>query len=165
MLEKILKLATLFILTIPVDASGGQQCVTYARDITGFALKGDAWKWWKAADGLYRRGKVPREGSVLVFDTQGSMTSGHVAVVSMIGNTRDIKINHANWAPLHTTGRGLVSKTVPVKDVSWKNDWSQVRVWHHDSGGFGRRVYKTLGFIYPSGHHNQEMRTSVASGG
>ncbi len=153
-LKKGVQLLLLLVLALPGEASGSQQCVTYARNSSGLILKGDAWMWWGAADGLYSRGNVARDGAVLVFDRQGSMTKGHVAVVSKVEKDRKVVVGHANWAPLHSAGRGKVSEGICVLDVSPGNDWSRVRVWYHNSGGYGRRVYKTLGFIYPDGKRN-----------
>lgn len=124
------------------------QCVPYAREVSGINLKGDAWQWWHAAAGLYDRGRTPREGSVLVFSRQGSMRHGHVSVVTRVVSSRLVLVDHANWAPARTSGRGEVATAVPVLDVSPRNDWSQVRVWFHPAKDFGNRVYRTEGFVY-----------------
>ncbi len=139
------------VLAMPFDAKAALQCVTYAREVTGLNLKGDAWKWWEAADGLYDRGNAPRDGAVLVFKRQGSMSHGHVAVVRKTASARIVLVDHANWAPHRSAGRGQVSEAVPVMDVSPNNDWSQVRVWYRPSAEYGSRVYKTQGFVYRPG--------------
>jgi hypothetical protein len=148
----IILLAATIAWAMPFDAKAALQCVTYAREITGFNLKGDAWRWWEAADGLYDRGNAPRDGSVLVFKRQGSMSHGHVAVVRKVMNSRIVLVDHANWAPHRSAGRGQVTQGVPVMDVSAANDWSQVRVWYRPSNEYGSRVYKTQGFVYRPGH-------------
>jgi hypothetical protein len=124
------------------------QCVTYAREMSGIGLKGDAWTWWISAAGQYERGQKPRPGAVVVFKKHGSMRHGHVAVVTEIVNSRKVLVDHANWAPQRGHGRGQVSTRVMMMDVSPRNDWTQVRVWHEASGELGQRVYPTYGFIY-----------------
>jgi len=125
------------------------QCVPYAREVSGLQLKGDAWQWWSAAAGVYERGRAPREGGVLVFSRQGSMRHGHVSVVTRVVSNRVVLVDHANWAPTRGRGRGEVTTNVSVLDVSPKNDWSQVRVWHSPTGQMGARTNPTYGFIYP----------------
>ncbi len=124
-----------------------QQCVPYARQISGLSLRGDAWQWWAAAEGAYQRGSRPQAGAVLVFKKTAKMRHGHVAVVSRVVGSREIRVDHANW---ETTGRGRgrVTRDVPVIDVSPRNDWTAVRVWHEASRSYGRRVNPTYGFIY-----------------
>ena len=156
----ILLVATLA-LAMPFDAKAALQCVTYAREVTGLNLKGDAWKWWEAADGLYDRGNAPRDGAVLVFKRQGSMSHGHVAVVRKTASARIVLVDHANWAPHRSAGRGQVSEAVPVMDVSPNNDWSQVRVWYRPSAEYGSRVYKTQGFVYRPGKFNHVVPASL----
>ena len=147
----ILLVATLF-LALPFEANATLQCVTYAREVTGLNLKGDAWKWWEAAQGVYERGNAPKVGSVLVFKRQGKMSHGHVSVVRGTAGSRVVLVDHANWAPFRSAGRGQVTKAVPVLDVSAKNDWSEVRVWYQPSREYGSKTYKTQGFVYRPGN-------------
>jgi hypothetical protein len=141
-----------------------EQCVTYAREISGLGLKGDAWTWWASAAGQYDRGQKPRAGAVVVFKKHGSMRHGHVAVVSEIINSRKMLVDHANWAPQRGHGRGQVTTRVMVLDVSPHNDWTQVRVWHEASGEMGQRVYPTYGFIYAkAGRPHAEVKQAVAA--
>lgn len=137
--------ALLVALATPASAI---QCVQYAREVSGINLKGDAWQWWNAASGVYERGRIPKDGAVLVFDRQGSMRHGHVSVVTRVISNRLVLVDHANWAPARTSGRGEVTTAVPVLDVSPKNDWSQVRVWFRPASDFGNRVYRTEGYVY-----------------
>ncbi|MGE4281346.1 MAG: CHAP domain-containing protein [Magnetospirillum sp.] len=124
------------------------QCVPYARQVSGIDLQGDAWKWWNAAAGRYDRGRTPQSDAVMVFSRQGSMRYGHVSVVSKVVNNRMILVDHANWAPVRSSGRGAITKMVPVIDVSPKNDWSRVRVWYEPSSTFGSKIYRADGFVY-----------------
>lgn len=124
------------------------QCVPYAREVSGINLKGDAWQWWNAASGVYDRGRTPKDGAVLVFTRQGSMRHGHVSVVTRVISNRLVLVDHANWAPARTSGRGEITTAVPVLDVSPKNDWTQVRVWFQPTNDFGTRVYRTDGYVY-----------------
>jgi len=122
-------------------ASGGLQCVPFARENTGIELSGNAVNWWDNAAGVYERGARPEVGSILNFRATGRMHLGHVAVVSNVVNDRSVQIDHANWS-----GRGVVTRNVTVVDVSPSNDWSAVRV-ALGTGDFGS-VYPTYGFIY-----------------
>ena len=148
----IMLLVAALLLALPHEANATLQCVAYAREVTGLNLKGDAWKWWEAAQGVYERGNTPKVDSVLVFKRQGKMSHGHVAVVRGTASSRVLLVDHANWAPSRTAGRGKVAKAVPVLDVSPKNDWSEVRVWYQPSREYGSKVYKTQGFVYRPGN-------------
>jgi hypothetical protein len=117
------------------------QCVPYARNASGIELVGNAWSWWGEAAGVYQRGHVPEPGAVLSFRANGVMRLGHVAVVGRVLNSREIKIDHANW------GGGGISRDVAVIDVSENNDWTAVRVALGRSNQFGS-IYPTHGFIY-----------------
>ena len=139
------------------------QCVTYARETSGIGLKGDAWTWWVSAAGQYERGQKPRAGAVVVFKKHGSMRHGHVAVVTEIVNSRKVLVDHANWAPQRGHGRGQVSTRVMMMDVSPRNDWTQVRVWHEASGELGQRVYPTYGFIYAKARPRAETAKPAAA--
>jgi hypothetical protein len=148
----IILLVAALLLALPHEANATLQCVTYAREVTGLNLKGDAWKWWEAAQGVYERGNTPKVDSVLVFKRQGKMSHGHVAVVRGTASSRVLLVDHANWAPSRTAGRGKVTTAVPVLDVSPKNDWSEVRVWYQPARDYGGKVYKTQGFVYRPGN-------------
>ncbi len=124
--------------------SGGLQCVPFARAASGIELKGNAVNWWDAAAGVYARGNEPEPGAVLNFRANGGMRLGHVAVVRQVVNSREIEIDHANWA---WSGKGNISRGVSVIDVSDRNDWSAVRVALGHGNEFGS-VYSTYGFIY-----------------
>ena len=86
-----------------------EQCVTFARDVSGIGLKGDGWTWWASAAGHYDRGQKPRTGAVVVFKKHGSMSHGHVAVVTEVLSARKVLVDHANWAPHRGRGRGQVT--------------------------------------------------------
>jgi surface antigen len=104
-------------------------------------LFGDAWRWWSAAAGLYNRGASPEAGSILSFRAGPQMPLGHLAVVTRVIDSREIEVDHANWAP------GAIRREVRVLDVSADNDWSAVRVELGQRDHFGA-VYATNGFIY-----------------
>lgn len=135
------------------SGSGGLQCVPFARAASGIALKGNAANWWDAASGVYERGSRPEVGSVLNFRATGGMRLGHVAVVTNVLGSRQIEIDHANWAVFGFT-KGNIDRTMKVMDVSDANDWTRVRVELGHTDTFGS-VYPTYGFIYDrpdSGH-------------
>lgn len=121
-------------------------CVPFARSASGVQLFGDAWTWWKAADGKYPKGKAPQKGAVLTLQKTKSLPMGHVAVVASVSeDPRKIMVDHANWGDNGST-RGKVHHRQPVIDVSKNNDWSEVR-FMNTVGTFGR-VYPAHGFIY-----------------
>jgi len=131
----------------PAQAAESWQCAPFARFFSGIKLFGDAFSWWEQASGKYSKGFTPDAGAVLVFKPYGSMTHGHVAVVSQVLTDRIIQVTHANWSPVGGK-RGQVEKDVTVVDVSPKGDWSQVKVWYDPIGNVGNTVYPTYGFIY-----------------
>lgn len=119
-------------------------CVPYARDISGIDLSGNAYSWWREANGVYPRSHHPRVGAVLVFKAHGPMVDGHVAVVTGIRSSREILVSQANWLP------GRIEHGVPVVDVSRRNNWSDVRVWYAPAHALGITIYPTYGFVYPN---------------
>lgn len=137
------------------------QCVPFAREISGISIRGDAWTWWSAAVGQYDRGQAPRIGAVVVFKKHGAMRHGHVAVVTKVINSREVLVDHANWAPHRGRGRGQISKMVAVTDVSPRNDWTEVRVWNLSSQDFGTRTYPTYGFIYPAASRGRVQQAAL----
>jgi surface antigen len=124
---------------------GPLECVPYARQVSGIAIRGDAWTWWHQAAPRYARGKAPRAGAVLVFARTRALPRGHVAVVTHVIEAREILVTHANWGSTAAT-RGRVGSGVRVIDISPGNDWSELRVWN--GAGFGK-AYPAQGFIYP----------------
>jgi surface antigen len=118
-------------------------CVPYARSISGVELRGDAWTWWKGAEGVYERGGAPEIGAIIVMSRSKTMGRGHVGMVTKILNSREIQIDHANWK------RGELHLGALVRDVSDANDWSAVQVWYPAINGYGTGVHKVSGFIYP----------------
>ncbi len=127
-----------------VDASAPLQCVAYARDASGIAIRGDAETWWQSAEQRYRRGFEPALGAVLVLAKTSRLSRGHVAVVRQFVNEREIIVDHANWL-----NQGQVHLSTPVRDISPDNDWSVVRVWYTPGNSYGTRNYLVQGFIYP----------------
>src|SRR5215475_3937838 len=114
----------------------GPQCVPFARALSSIRLFGDAWRWWSAAAGIYNRGASPEAGSILSFRAAPHMPLGHLAVVTRVIDSREIEVDHANWAP------GAIRREVHVLDVSADNDWSAVRVELGQRDHFGA-VYAT----------------------
>lgn len=120
------------------------QCVPYAREQSGIAIRGDAWTWWHQAKGKYERSSRPVVGSVIVFSKTRRNRYGHVAVVTQIVNEREILARHANWL-----NKGRIHIDTPIRDVSPDNDWSAVRVWYTPGRVFGKHDYPVSGFILP----------------
>ncbi len=126
-----------------VAPSASLQCVAYARRVSGIAIRGDAWTWWRTAEGRYRKESKPAVGSILALKRTSRLRLGHVAVVTKILNDREIVVEHANWL-----NRGNIHKSTPVRDVSKANDWSAVRVWYTPGNRYGARTYRAHGFIH-----------------
>lgn len=122
------------------------QCVPYAREQSGIAIRGDAWTWWQKADGSYERSARPAVGAVIVFSRTKRNRYGHLAVVTEIVNDREIIARHANWL-----NRGQIHIDTPIRDVSEHNDWSTVRVWYTPGNVLGKSDYPVSGFILPPG--------------
>ncbi len=120
------------------------QCVPYAREVSSIGIRGDAWTWWRSAQGRYERGHEPKAGAVLVLSKTKRLRFGHLAVVAEVLNDREVLVHQANWL-----NRGRIHRYTPVIDVSPNNDWSSVRVWYTPGQKYGKRAYKVSGFIYP----------------
>jgi surface antigen len=137
---------------VPGYESGARatSCVPYARARSGIDLAGDAWQWWEAASGRYDRSRTPRRGSVLVIARTSRLPQGHLAVVSRVVSDREIRVDHANWAPGGSATRGRVAREQPVIDVSPGGDWSVVRVWYPPVNGYGQTGYPAYGFVHPT---------------
>jgi surface antigen len=118
-------------------------CVPYAREVSGIQLSGDAWEWWGEAAGIYPRAHSPEVGAVLVLAPHGSMTVGHLAVVTALRDARTIEVTQSNWLPRR------IEHNQPVIDVSAANDWTAVRVWYEPAQEMGSTVYPAYGFILP----------------
>ncbi|UVO51499.1 CHAP domain-containing protein [Sphingomonas sp. SUN019] len=119
------------------------QCAPYAREISGIQIRGNANTWWGQAAGKHARGKAPKVGAVLAFQSTARMRVGHVAMVSRIVDDREVLLTHANWSR-----RGGIERDVRAVDVSAAGDWSVVKVWYAPQGGLGTSSYPTNGFIY-----------------
>ncbi|WP_144300123.1 CHAP domain-containing protein [Elioraea rosea] len=122
------------------------ECVPFARDLSGIAIVGDAWTWWGQAAGRYARGRAPELGSVMVFQPTEDMPLGHVAVVTAVLGSREVLVSHRNWAGGLEKGR--IDLDRPVQDVSSRNDWSSVRVWHEATGRLGPGAHRLAGFVH-----------------
>ena len=128
-----------------LDGRRRLECVPFARNESGIAIRGNANRWWQLAAGKYQRARHPAEGSVFVMKGYETARRGHVAVVKRIIDGRTIVVDHANWG-----NDGRIYRQAPIRDLSPKNDWSQVQVWHTPSAQWGRRIYKARGFILPT---------------
>ncbi len=148
---------------VAYGGGGGISCVPFARAASGIDLKGNATAWWDAADGVYARGARPEAGSVLNFRATGRMRLGHVAVVAAVVDSRQVIIDHANWAGPGAS-KGGISRGIPVMDVSENNDWTAVRVGLGRSGDYGS-VYPTYGFIYDRPDRGTMLANTMASPG
>ncbi len=133
------------------------QCATYAREISGIQIRGNANTWWGQAAGRYERGAEPRVGAVLAFKPTRRMRVGHVAMVSRVVSDREVLLTHANWSR-----PGRVETNVRAIDVSPNNDWSEVKVWYGPTGDLGSSTYPVNGFIYAD--HAPETRPALDNG-
>ena len=124
-----------------------QDCVPYARQVSGIKLYGDAWTWWDGAlASHYERGDQPQLGAVLVLRKTRSLFHGHVAVITNLVGPREVLVTHANWGNGWAIP-GVVYSGMRVVDVSPLNDWTAVRFWNAKASAFGR-VYTAYGFVY-----------------
>ena len=126
------------------DPSRPLQCVPYARIHTGVTIYGDAYTWWDKSRGLYAHNRSPRLRSVMMLTGYAGPNRAHLAVVSSLVSSREIRIDHANWF-----NDGAVYLDDPVLDVSADNDWSEVRIWNIRAQSWGTRTYLVRGFIGP----------------
>jgi hypothetical protein len=126
------------------DPSSPLQCVPYARIHTGITIYGDASTWWDKSRGLYAHSPSPKLRSVMMLTGYAGPSRAHLAVVSSLVSSREIRIDHANWF-----NDGAVYLDDPVLDVSADNDWSEVRIWNIRSQSWGTRTYLVRGFIGP----------------
>lgn len=122
-------------------------CVPFARELSGIRLAGDAHTWWRAAEGRYARSSRPLPGAVLVFRGTRRLPEGHLAVVVRERSPREILASHANWGS--GAARGRVHQNQPIVDVSARNDWTLVRVWHPETGQLGTTEFPAWGFVLP----------------
>jgi hypothetical protein len=126
------------------DPSKPQQCVPYARVHTGITIYGDAYTWWDKSRGLYAHSRSPRLRSVMMLTGYAGPNRAHLAVVSSLVSSREVRIDHANWF-----NDGAVYLDDPVLDVSAENDWTEVRIWNIRAQSWGTRTYLVRGFIGP----------------
>ncbi len=133
---------------LPQSMETGQyeriECARYARIHSDVKIYGDANAWWDLAGGRYARTDKPSIGSVIVLHDYASSTHGHVAIVKKTVNSRELRVDHANWL-----NDGAIYLNNPVLDISKNNDWSVVKFWNIRAGAWGRNVYPVKGFIGP----------------
>ena len=85
-----------------------------------------------------------------LWNTFSRLPQGHLAVVSRVVSAREIRVDHANWAPAGASRlRGRVARDQPVMDISPRGDWSLVRVWYPGAGDYGRTGFPAYGFVHP----------------
>jgi hypothetical protein len=128
------------------DSSARIDDVAYVKSVTGIRIPGEAWSWWDGSNGRYARGAVPAPTAVLVFRQQQNLPLGHLAIVTKVLSSREVRISHADWSSTWAT-RGRITGNVPVLDVSSRNDWTKVRLWYAARGTV-ENVYNTYGFVY-----------------
>jgi hypothetical protein len=128
------------------------QCVVYARARTGIDIHGDAADWWERSQGRYAHGSQPILGSILVLTGYAGPHRSHLAVVTSMVSSREIRIDHANWFD-----DGTILRNDPVIDVSPDNDWSEVRVYNPRTEAMGGRTYLVQGFIGPGRAASSEV--------
>jgi hypothetical protein len=123
-----------------------EECVPYARRVSGIQLRGDAYTWWDKAAGIYMRGAQPMPGAILVLSKTNRLRHGHLAVVTNLITPREITVTHTNWGN-DWMSRRVTYESLRVQDVSMANDWSSVRFWNNEENVFGF-PYQVSGFIY-----------------
>lgn len=126
--------------------SKAEQCVPFARRVSGIEIYGDAHTWWKRAKPHYQCGNIPAIGAVLSMPSTKKLPNGHVAVVKRIVDSRTIEVAHSNWGDSRSS-RKIVYNNMRVRDISTHNDWSRVKFWNYDINSYGL-PYAANGFIY-----------------
>ena len=121
------------------------QCVTYAREVSGIEIYGDAHTWWDQAPPRYLHSSFPQPGAVLVLSRTSKLPRGHLAVVKDVVGSREIDITHSNWGN-DSDSRCMIYESMRVEDISTANDWSLLRFWNRDAQTFGF-PYAAKGFI------------------
>ena len=121
-------------------------CAVYARQRSGIDIHGDAVDWWGQAQGRYATETRPNPGGVMVLVGYSGPKHAHLAVVTRVVSSREIRVDHANWM-----NDGNLYLNSPVVDVSPNNDWSVVKVWNTRDGHLGGNSYTVQGFIAPYG--------------
>lgn len=124
-----------------------EECVPYARAVSGIPIRGNAWTWWDQAAGSYQRGSTPAPGAVMVLARTPRLRAGHLAVVKNLVGPRLIDVTHTNWGD-DPISRRIVYESMRAEDVSPGGDWSAVRFWNREHDVFGF-PYPVQGFIYP----------------
>lgn len=127
-------------------ASEGQQCVPYAREVSGIQIRGDAYTWWNQVSDS-RKSRMPRRGAVMVLAKTRRLSLGHLAVVKRVLNRNEIEVTHTNWGS-DSSERRIVYEAMRVKDVSAVGDWSSAVFWNPHTNAYGS-PYKVSGFILP----------------
>jgi hypothetical protein len=129
-------------------AESPEQCVPYARRMSGIDLRGDAYSWWDQAgpSQSYSRGQTPRLGAVLVLARTKQMPQGHLSVINRLIDSRHVGVTHSNWGS-DRTSRRVVYDSMVAEDLSLSNNWTRVRFWNYDKNCFGF-PYAAKGFIY-----------------
>jgi hypothetical protein len=130
-----------------------EECVPYARNVSGIQLRGNANTWWDKASGVYQRGALPAPGALLVLTPTSKLPSGHLAVVKDLVGPREINVTHTNWGN-DWMSRRIVYESMRVQDASPMNDWTSVRFWNREANVFGF-PYPVQGFIYPVREQNR----------
>lgn len=139
------------------------QCVTYAREVSGIPIFGDAHTWWRQAGNAgYRRGHTPRPGAVMVLSKTRKLQYGHLAVVKKVLNEREVEVTHSNWGDNHDR-RCVIYNAMRVQDLSSEGDWSRVRFWNYEINGWGL-PYAVDGFIYPKAKKPQLLSEITSAG-
>lgn len=123
-----------------------EECVPYARRMSGIQIRGDAYTWWDKAAGTYVRGQQPRPNAVLVLARSNRLRHGHLAVVTRQVAPREIDVTHRNWGN-DWFSRRVTYEKLRVQDVSSSNNWTLVRMWNNEEGSYGS-PYPAYGFIY-----------------
>ncbi len=123
-----------------------KSCALYARERSGIDIHGDADDWWDKSAGHFAQENRPNVGAVMVLFGYAGEKRAHLAVVSKVVSSREIRVDHANWLE-----DGNLYLNSPVVDVSLNNDWSEVKVWNTRDGHMGGNGYAVKGFIAPYG--------------
>jgi hypothetical protein len=90
------------------------QCTWYVASRRSVTWNGNAWLWWYAAAGIRPEGRVPVEGSIVVFR---SGWDGHVAYVERVNPNGSFVVSEMNFYE-NGGGWGRVDERT-IADSDW----------------------------------------------
>ena len=92
---------------------------------------GDAWTYWNSSSNIWIQTQTPSEGAILVYETVGGPSPGHVAVVEQVIDNDTCVISESHYG-----GARFVTWTV-YRQYGWRNSGG----WNVTPYGFLKNPY------------------------